>query len=161
MSSLKMRTAGLLAAALAPAALLASGCGTVSEIADGVEKGVNSVEVCQASIDLYNKHLKKIETASTTLTSAPQENAAAAITEYNKTVGTEFTALHTGLAEQIKKAEVPEVKTALTELDTQVAAIAAKPETFAADGAANAKKLDDIAVKVNGACNVQEKAEKK
>jgi hypothetical protein len=159
MSGLTRGATGLLAV-LAPAALLTGGCGAISDISDGVDKGVNVVEVCNASIDLYNGHLKKIETASAALTSAKPTDTAAAVTAYNKTVGEEFTALHTGLGEQIKKTKDDKVKNALTELDTHVAAIAAKPDSFAADGAANAKKLDEIAAKVNTACGAKEPTKK-
>jgi hypothetical protein len=159
MSGLTRGAAGLLAV-LAPASLLAGGCSALSDIQDGVDKGVNVVEVCNASIDLYNSHLKKIEEASATLTGAKPTDTAAAVTTYNKTVGEEFTALHTGLGAQIKKAQDAKVKAALTELDTHVASIAAKPDTFAADGAANAKKLDEIAAKVNTACGAKESTKK-
>jgi argininosuccinate lyase len=155
MFGLTRGAAGLLAV-IAPAALLAGGCSALSDIQDGVDKGVNALEVCNASIELYNGHLKKIETASATLNSAKPTDTAAAVTAYNKTVGEEFTTLHKDLGEQIKKVEEDAVKAVLTELDTHVAAIAAKPDTFAADGAANAKKLDQIADKVNTACGAKD-----
>jgi SPX domain protein involved in polyphosphate accumulation len=159
MSRLTRRAAGLLAV-LAPAALLASGCGALSGIKDGVDAGVNTVEVCNSVIDLYNGHLKKVEDASNKLTSAKPSDTAAAVTAYNKTVADEFTALHTGLGDQVKKIKDDKVKSALTELDTHVATIAAKPESFAADGAANAKKLDEIAAKLNTACGAKDQKKK-
>ena len=147
------------AAAVIPALLIASGCGLISDVKSGVDEGINTVNVCNASIELYNGKIKNVQTAANKLQAKPGD--AAQTTAFYKSIKTEFGAVHTGLTEQIGKAKDVKVKTALTDLDAQAAALAAKPESFVANNGAAGKKIDETVGHLNEACSRAEKSEKK
>jgi hypothetical protein len=116
--------------------------------------------VCNASIKLYNEKTTKVQAEIAKLGASAPGDAAKAQAAVAALVKTEFGAIHTGLQEQIGKLENnPEIKTALTAMDTQVAALAAKPELLATDPKAT-DKLNETRTAVNTACQATEEPKK-
>jgi hypothetical protein len=138
------------AALLAPALLLATGCGVFDSVKEGVDEATNSVEVCKASIDLYNTQAAKFHKAVAALSTAQPGDAKAAET-YNTTMKTELTTLHEGLAKQAEKAKAADVKKGISGVDEQVAKLAADPTIITKDQTAG-EKLDKAVKAMNDAC---------
>jgi hypothetical protein len=145
------------AAVLAPALLLTAGCGAfVDGFKEGYNEAANTVEVCNAAIDQYNKMNTTLDTAATELSSATDK--AAALTKFNTQVAAEFTTLHKGLQAQVEKATAADLKKALKALDGEVAVILAKPDLFTED--ATTAKLDEATKNVNTACDAKRPEDK-
>jgi prophage DNA circulation protein len=137
-----------LAAVLSPTLL--TGCGFVDGFNEGLNEAVNTVEVCNDSIDHYNTMTTALEKAANDLTAATDK--ATALPKFNTDVAAAFGALHKGLQEQVGKAKAAEVKKALKELDDQAAALEAKPETMTSDATLESK-LDTLEKNLSTACD--------
>jgi hypothetical protein len=140
-----VRTATLLAAV----ALAGAGCDSITEAKDTVDTATNTVEVCKDTIALTNERIAPINTAIAAAAQNP--NDAAKLEAAKAAVKTEFTALHTGLEEQIGKAKDAKVKTALESLDSAVTSWSADPDAFVKD----TTKYTTLANGINSACGAK------
>jgi len=140
-----VRTAALFAAV----ALASAGCDTISDAKDTVETTSNTVEVCTDSVKLVNDRLAPVNKAASDVTAAPTDPTK--LVALQTAVKTEFSALHTGLQEQIGKAKDADVKAGLEALDTAVNGWAANPDSFIKDPS----QYSTLAGNLNKACGVK------
>jgi hypothetical protein len=137
------------AALLTAVAFAGTGCDSINEAKETVDSATNTVQVCNDTIKLTNERIAPVNAAIAAAAQSP--NDPAKVEAAKTAVKTEFTALHTGLEEQISKAKDAKVKEALESMDAAVTGWAADPAPFVQD----TTKYTTLAGALNTACGAK------
>jgi hypothetical protein len=136
---------------IAPALLLATGCGIIGSAKDSVDEANNSHDVCIAAIDVYNTQAAKFSKTIAALQAAKPGDPKAAAT-FTATMKADLGALHDGLAKQAGQAKAADVKKGIEGVDAQVSKLAANPAIITQDQKAG-DDLDKAVKAMNAACH--------